>query len=277
MDIWNAREAEGLITCVGLDPNQEKMPPHLLIDPSNPHMNRMGVRNFLIQIIDATHALTGTYKLNFAFYLYFADLLYELVRYINTVAPGVAVILDPKWADIGSTNEHYAKFAFDYLGVDAITVHAWHGAIAMQPFLNRANKGVFVVCRTSNEGSEELQMRTDMISTHWWFQQVALNVQHTWNRHGNCGLVVGGTCATPEIRAIRRMRNDLPFLMPGFGTQGGDLEAALTAGFTPDRRGVLAVSASGIIHTSREHDFAAAACAKLVEFNNAIARIRAAK
>lgn len=272
MKLWHAREATGLITCLGLDPDRAKMP--LRYDD---HVNESSLNfaytNFLEAIITATHDQVGSYKLNWAFYLSRLHILKNTVAYIKEVAPDVPIIVDCKVADIGNTNAQYADFLFDELGADAITVHAWHGHEAMEPFLKRANKGIFVVCRTSNAGGEEFQCLSDGDFPTWW-QAVASTVRRKWNYNGNCGLVIGGNCTAQNLRLARSQAAYMPILMPGFGSQGAVAEPALHEGWTERRTGVLPVNASGIIHASRENDYATAARSRLMQFNKEIDRIR---
>lgn len=277
MDLWRAREAEGRIACVGLDPDPFKLPENMKRkEPSNGLVQGL-LAQFLQDIVDATHDIAGTYKANSAFFLMFPEVLRDLVRYIHARAPHVPVIVDGKWADIGNTNEQIAGFAYDYLEADAVTVHAWHGHEAMEPFLQRAHKGVFVVCRTSNPGSAEFQ-RELTCESEYLFQYVASQVRrYYWNDKNNCGLVVGGTCTSEDITAVRvSAGEDMPLLMPGFGRQGGDLNAALAAGINSTGGGVLPVSARAIIHASSGENYARAARDALITFNNQIRAAMAA-
>lgn len=167
--------------------------------------------------------------------------LVATVEMVRDVAPGTPVILDAKRADIGSTNEQYARAAFDVVGADALTVHPYLGPEAMAPFLERADRGIIVLCRTSNPGAGRYQ---DLIVDGLpLYQRIAVDVAETWNENGNCGLVVGATYPE-ELAAVRQLVANLPILVPGVGAQGGDVSAAMKAGLTSSGGGV-------IVHASR--------------------------
>lgn len=265
-----AREASGLISCVGLDPDPTKIP-QLYTDPEQ------NLYAFLREIVEATHDLAGSYKPNFAFFLKYPNVLRRIISRINAIAPGIPVILDAKWADIGNTNARYVSHGHEFFGTDAITVHAWHGMTAMEPFLRNRHKGVIVVCRTSNPDANEFQMRIDHETGLPMFAYMARRVANQWNHYGNCGIVVAGTCTPEEIALARHMiADDMPILMPGFGSQGGNLELTLRAGFNSTGGGAMPVNASEIIHASSDKGLYtdAARCA-LQKFNSDISCVRA--
>jgi orotidine-5'-phosphate decarboxylase len=175
----------------------------------------------------------------------------------------VVVILDAKRADIGNTNEGYAKFAYDFLGADAITLHPYLGREALKPFLDRVDKGAIILCRTSNPGAGEFQ---DLLVSKSQpaealakegrplYQIVAGNVAGEWNYNNNCALVVGATHPT-ELEIVRRIVGEMPILIPGIGAQGGDVEKTVKAGV--DKNGLNAIinSSRGIIFASNGLDF----------------------
>src|SRR5690606_20006682 len=157
--------------------------------------------------------------------------LERLIAYIHAEHPGIPVILDSKRGDIGSTAQHYAAEAFDRYRADAATVNPYLGQDSAQPFLDRADKGVVVLCRTSNPGSGEFQ---DLpLDGRPLYQHVAKAVAERWNTNGNCLLVVGATWPE-ELAQVRGLVGDLPFLVPGVGAQGGDAEAVMKNGATTD-------------------------------------------
>jgi len=233
--------SEGKSLCIGLDPVMDKLP--------------NGIKSFFEfnkQIIDATYDIVCAYKPNSAFYEALgANGISELkktIDYINNKYPEIVTILDAKRGDIDSTNEGYVKFAFDYLKSDAITIHPYLGKVANEPFLKRRDKGILVLCKTSNEGSSEFQ------NIHDLYLKVAENVANNWNTNGNCGVVVGATYSE-ELKKVREVTSDLPILIPGIGAQGGDLKKTIRA----VKRNFIISASRSIIFASSGHDFASAA------------------
>ncbi|HEY8808388.1 MAG TPA: orotidine-5'-phosphate decarboxylase, partial [Solirubrobacterales bacterium] len=212
-------------------------------------------------IVDATADLACAYKPNSAFYEGLGgegfEALRETIAGIRRGAPGAAVILDAKRADIGSTNEGYAAAAFDRLGADAITVHPYLGGEALAPFLERSEKLVFILARTSNPGAGEFQ---DLLSDGVpLYRQVARTVAGGWNAAGNCGLVVGATYPD-EMRAVREdVPTAMPILIPGVGAQGGDVAAVVAANRDTGSDAFLIAASRSIVHASSGEDFADAA------------------
>ncbi|OHA92094.1 MAG: orotidine 5'-phosphate decarboxylase [Candidatus Zambryskibacteria bacterium RIFCSPLOWO2_02_FULL_51_21] len=246
------RWSEGKFVCVGLDSDFEKIPGA-----------RVGgvmrtILGFNRQIIEATHDLVCAYKPNIAFYEAYGEAgwlaLRETIVYARKVAPEVPVILDAKRADIGNTNQGYVKNIFGFLDVDAVTVNPYLGGGSLKPFLDQKNKGVIVLCRTSNPSAGEFQnLRVSVPSAFEngdrslpFYQYVAERVRYHWNEHGNCGLVVGAT-APKELAEIRRIVGDMPILIPGIGTQGGDIVQTVAAGKDSRDKGMIINSSSKII------------------------------
>jgi len=259
------REKDSLI-CVGLDVRPARIPDHIMAMP-DPFFE------FNKRIIDATADLVLAYKPNLAYYEALGsegrDILERTVEYIPD---DIITIGDAKRGDIGTTAEHYARALFD-LGFDMVTVNPYLGLDSVRPFIEDASRGVFVLCLTSNKSSRDFQyLQTDG-------RPLYLHVAETvagWNERGNCGLVAGAT-HPEELTAIREAAPDLPFLIPGIGAQGGDLEAAVNAG--TDSRGEAAVinSSRGIIYASTGEDFGEAARAETEKLRDAVNRVRAAK
>ncbi len=252
--------------CVGLDPDLERLPTSLKTQ-NNPE----ALLAFNTSIIDATRDLVCAFKPNSAFYeAHGTDgwrVLKETISYCHSVAPDVPVILDAKRADIGNTNEGYVEAIFDYLNADAVTVHPYLGGDAIRPFLDRREKGIFLLCRTSNHGAEEFQdMLVDGRPLH---QVVAEHVHATWNTEGNCGLVVGATRAE-SIGAVRSLVGDMPILIPGVGAQGGDVAASVRAGKNSRGDGIIINSSRSILYASRGEDFADAARRSAQQLHDAI-------
>jgi orotidine-5'-phosphate decarboxylase len=204
--------------------------------------------------VDATKDLVCAYKPNLAFYrgTYGKNVLKNTFDYIKHVAPGVVTILDAKQADIGNTNDGYVQEDFEFYGADAVTVHPYLGQEALKPFLDREDKGVIVLCRTSNPGAGEFQdivVENNASFRHAEkkvFHQVAINVSTQWNYNNNCALVVGATYPT-ELGDVRKIVGDLPILIPGIGAQGGDLENTVFAGRDSKNQGMIINSSRGII------------------------------
>lgn len=226
------------VVSVGLDTDPTRIPAHLQ-DKDLPRWA------FNRRIIDATHEHTACYKPNAAFYES-ADgwrSLRETVAYAH--GKGVPVLLDAKRADIGNTTRQYAEILDE---VDAITVNPYMGRDSLQPFLDRADKGVFILCRTSNPGREDLQ-DLEFATGEPLYKRVAA-LAELWNVNDNVGLVVGAT-GPDELEAVREAVPSLPFLIPGVGAQGGDAEAAVQHGLSEDGVGLIN-SSRGIIYAG-EH------------------------
>lgn len=225
------------LLCVGLDSQHDRLPPQFAADPT-PQFS------FNRWIIDQTHPYVSAYKPNIAFYEARGDRglaeLKQTVDYLREHHPDILTICDAKRADIGSTNTGYVEAIFDWLGFDAVTLHPYLGSKAMQPFLDRADKGCIILCRTSNPGAGELQ-DLDVNGAPLW-QRVAETVRDRWNANSNCMLVVGATYPT-ELARVRSLVGDMPILVPGIGAQGGDVAATVTAG-QDSRGGGLIISAS---------------------------------
>lgn len=200
-------------------------------------------------VVDETFDLVLSYKPNAAFYEAEGSRgwkeLERIVSYIKTKDPTIPVILDAKRADIGSTNDGYAKAYFDTLGVDAVTVHPYLGKEAIQLFLDHKDKGSIILVKTSNPGAGELQ---DLkVNNTPLYQHVAKQVAKKWNGNGNCAVVVGATYPK-ELKEVRKIVGDLPILIPGIGAQGGDLQATLKNGLDSKGQGVIISSSRAIIN-----------------------------
>lgn len=270
-ELLRSNWAEGKFVCVGLDPDIDKIPRCAKC------CSLIGsFIAFNSEIVKATRHVVCAYKPNVAFYeRHGVEGLYALkqtILYIQGVAPEVPVILDAKRADIGSTNVGYAEAAFDYLGADAITVHPYFGREALEPFLARKDKGVIVLCRTSNPGAREFQ---DLpVDGRPLYQHVARNVATQWNGNGNCALVVGATYVD-ELKIVREIVGEMPILIPGVGAQGGDLEKSVRAGKNSRGDGMVINASRSIIYASDDEYFADAALAEVERMNAIIESARA--
>lgn len=241
-----ARQIDSLL-CVGLDPHQNDLPANTPV----------AAREFCLRLIEATKDVALCYKPNAAFFEVFgAEGWQALKAVIDAVPDGIPVILDAKRGDIASTAEAYAKAAFETLGVDAITLSPYLGYDSLTPFLNYAEKGVFLLCKTSNPGSVDLQDLPlggdfDLMAV---FEHIA-RLANNWGESDNIGLVVGATF--PD--ALRKVRYHAPnawILAPGVGTQGGDMASALQAGLRADGLGVLVNASRGIARAADPHQAA---------------------
>jgi orotidine-5'-phosphate decarboxylase len=247
-----AWKATNSLVCVGLDPEPKKFPDRFRDAPG-------GIFEFNKAIVDATRDLVCAYKPQFAHYAAQAaeNQLEHTIDYIKATAPNAIVILDSKRGDIGSTAEQYAHEAFERYGADAVTVNPYLGRDSVEPFLKHADKGVIILCRTSNPGARDFQDLSVGLDRKL-FQHVAETVAKDWNANGNCMLVVGATYPE-ELADIRARVGDLPFLVPGVGAQGGDVAKAMQAGKTAAGTGLVISSSRAILYASSGDDFAEAA------------------
>lgn len=242
------------LVCVGLDSDLEKIPKKFNT-LKNPQFE------FNKWIIDQTSDYVCVYKPNSAFYeaqgAEGIEHLKKTCDYLKKRYPEIPIILDAKRGDIGSTNEGYIKYAFGYLGVDAITLHPYLGKESLQAFLKHTDKGFFILCKTSNPGSDELQNLLVTGNYHSMndrtlngnqplFQYIAEQVARSWNEFGNCMLVVGATYPS-ELGEVRKIVGDMTILVPGIGAQGGDIEKTVKAGLNSKKAGIIVNSARGII------------------------------
>ncbi len=258
-----AWKATNSLACVGLDPEPHKFPNRFRDAPG-------GIFEFNKHIIDATHDLVCAYKPQFAHYAAHAaeNQLEHTIDYIKTRCPNAIVILDSKRGDIGSTAEQYAQEAFERYGADAVTVNPYLGRDSVEPFLKRGDKGVIILCRTSNPGAKDLQ-DLNVGPGRKLFQHVAETVAKEWNGNGNCMLVVGATYPE-ELADIRKRVGDLPFLVPGVGAQGGDVAKVMAAGKTAAGTGLVISSSRAILYASSGEDFATAARKAAQELRDSI-------
>lgn len=230
------------LVCVGLDSALAHLPERFQ-NTSTPQFD------FNRWIIEQTHTFVSAYKPNMAFYEARGDQgLRELkltIDYLCAHHPDILTICDAKRGDNSVSNLGYAAAVFDWLGFDAVTLHAYLGQEALQPFLDRADKACIILCRTSNPGAGELQ---DLIlsdgRTVW--QVVAERVSTIWNAHQNCMLVAGATYPE-ELKAIREIAGEMTLLVPGIGAQGGSVAEVVPAGLNKAGKGLIINSSRGII------------------------------
>ena len=242
--------------CIGLDPDPARFPQQMKGDPTR-------IFEFCKQIVDATHDLVIAFKPQIA---YFAaqraeDQLERLIDHIHGVAPEVPVILDAKRGDIGSTAQQYAREAFERYRADALTLSPFMGFDSIEPYLQYPDKGLFLLCRTSNSGGAELQAQR-LTSGELLFEHIARLANGPWNRNRQLGLVVGATVPT-ELTRVRDLAPHLPLLIPGLGAQGGDAQATVRAAWRGENGQTVAPivvnSSRAILYASDGADYASAA------------------
>jgi orotidine-5'-phosphate decarboxylase len=258
-----AWKSTGSLVCVGLDPEPRKFPDQFRDAPG-------GIFEFNKAIVDATRDLVCAYKPQFAHYAaqHAENQLERTIEYIKSTAPDCIVILDSKRGDIGSTAEQYAQEAFERYGADAVTVNPYLGRDSVDPFLKHTDKGVIILCRTSNPGAKDFQ-DLQVGPGRKLFQHVADTVAREWNVAGNCMLVVGATYPE-ELADIRARVGDLPLLVPGVGAQGGDVAKVMAAGKTAAGTGLVISSSRAILYASSGENFAAAARKAAQELRDSI-------
>ncbi|MBP9837530.1 MAG: orotidine-5'-phosphate decarboxylase [Proteobacteria bacterium] len=245
--IWQKNNS---LVCVGLDPELSKIPQFL-------HSEKYPIFEFNKQIIDATADLVCAYKPQIAFYSSSGaeDQMKMTIDYIKERASDVPVILDSKRGDIGNTAKMYAEEAFVRYQADAVTVNPFLGLDSMQPFLDYADKGVIILCRTSNPGAKDIQ---DLdIKGKKLYQVIAEKAQNEWNYNKNISLVVGATYPE-EVKELRAIAKDITFLIPGVGAQGGDVKAVVQNGCNEKKTGIVVSSSRGIIFAGSDKNFAEA-------------------
>ncbi len=265
---WSTNDS---LLCVGLDPDIARLPPHLKDRPD-------AVYQFCKAIIDSTADLVCAFKPQIAYFaaLRAEDQLEALCRHVRETYPHIPLILDAKRGDIGATAEQYAREAFERYDANAVTVNPYMGFDSVAPYLERAERGTIVLCRTSNPGGSDLQF-LDSGGTPLYLH-VARLVAERWNTNGQCALVVGATFPQ-ELAKVRAVVGDMPLLVPGIGAQGGDIEASVGAGMTPVGAGMMINSSRAILYApaAAGEDFAQAARRVARETRDAINRYRPAR
>jgi orotidine-5'-phosphate decarboxylase len=244
---WRAVDS---LLCVGLDPDPKRLPAHL--------PRETAVFDFCKGIVDATADYACCFKPQIAYFaaLRAEDALEDLITHIHDAHPGLPVVLDAKRGDIGSTAEMYAREAFERYRADAVTINPYMGHDSAEPYLAHDDKGVIVLCRTSNPGGSDLQaLQAAGVPV---YQRVARMVSEHWNEHGNCALVVGATFPR-ELAEVRAIVGDMPLLVPGIGAQGGDIIATVAAGRDSAGFGMMINSSRAILYAGSGTEFAGSA------------------
>jgi len=231
--------------CMGLDPVIERLPQNIVHSPE-------GVFLFLESIIQKTHPFVAAYKPNFAYFEAMGSAGMEVLQQIVQIIPDdIPVIGDAKRGDVGHSSVLYAKAVFETFACDAITVNPYQGKDALMPFLEYEDKGVFVLCLTSNQGSQDFQIPNAL------YLEIAKKMCE-WNTNKNIGLVVGAT--RPEfVSEIRSASGPMPFLIPGVGAQGGALKATLDHVADGTSIPCIINASRSLLYASSQEDFAAQA------------------
>jgi orotidine-5'-phosphate decarboxylase len=247
---WRRNES---LVCVGLDPEPARFPAGLRDAPD-------AIFAFCRDIVDATADLVCCFKPQIAHFaaLRAEDALERLIAHIHAQHPGQPVILDAKRGDIGSTAQNYAIEAFDRYAADAVTANPYLGRDSVQQFVDRADRGVVLLCRTSNPGARDLQDLVVSSTGQPLYRHVAMLVAREWNANGNCALVVGATYPR-ELAEVREIVGAMPLLVPGVGAQGGDVAAVVQNGKSAAGTGLIVSSSRAILYAGADGDFAAAA------------------
>ena len=259
-------ESADSLLCVGLDPDPSRFPAHLRARDD-------AIFAFCASVAAATAPYACAFKPQIA---YFAsaraeDQLESLIARLQHDFPDIPVVLDAKRGDIGATAEHYAREAFERYGADAVTLSPFMGFDSIEPFLAHGDRGVFLLCRTSNPGGNDLQMLER--EGERLYERIARLAAASWNRNGQLGLVVGATYPA-ELGRVRQIVGDMPVLVPGVGAQGGDVQASVHAGQTAGGSGLLINSSRAILYASSGEDFAQAAAAAAQRTRDEINRHR---
>ena len=245
--LLKAQQNKKTYLCVGLDPHLDHLPEPLTGKPE-------AVFGFLKNIVDATAAFACCFKPQIAYFSAHGleDTLLEIISYIHNTYPHTPVILDAKRADIGTTSEMYSKELFCRYRADSVTVNPYMGRDSLEPFLTQKDKGIFVLCRTSNPKAGEFQnLKSDGQPL---YNRVAEKALTEWNTNKNIGLVVGAT-ALKELQNLRRRFPEAWFLIPGIGAQGGDLLKVIQYGKS-NKGGLIINSARAILYAGKGFDYA---------------------
>jgi len=234
------------LVCVGIDVDLGKVPEFLAREKD-------ALIKFSKAIIDATLPFAAAYKINTAFFEAYGTEGWRAMAEIAEYLPhDVIKIADAKRGDIGNTSRRYASAFFEALPFDAITVSPYLGFDGVAPFLEQEEKGAFVLCHTTNKGAEDFQHLND--GQNLLYEIVAKKVQ-SWNTLNNCGLVVGATYPE-QLREVRALAPELPFLVPGLGAQGGNYELAVSYATNENGRGAIFNASRSILYASSGEDFA---------------------
>jgi orotidine-5'-phosphate decarboxylase len=234
-----------------------------------------GFYHFCREIIDATADLACSFKPQIAYFaaLGAEDQLQQICDYVRENYSHIPLIMDAKRGDIGATARQYAREAYDRYGADAVTVNPYMGFDSVEPYMEWSDRGVIILCRTSNAGGSDLQFLD--VGGKPLYQHVAQLVAQKWNKNGQCALVVGATFPE-ELAQVRAIVGDMPLLVPGIGAQGGDIAATVKSGKTVGGTGMMINSSRAILYAAPQagEDFAMAARRVAQETRDAINQYR---
>ena len=255
------------LICVGLDPDLDRFPDCLAKEAKS-------IFPFNKSIIDATHDLVCAYKPQIAHFSAYGaeDELERTIQYIHENYPEIPVILDAKRGDIGSTAQKYAKEVFERYKADAVTINPYLGFDSIEPFTDYKDKGVIILCRTSNPSAIDLQ---DLVVKDGdrLYEKVAVLASTKWNNNKNCALVIGATWPS-QMSDIRELAGDMIFLVPGAGSQGGNVKQLVEAGKTNDGTGLIINSSRGILYASQSDSYADYARAEALKLRDLVNQYR---
>lgn len=265
--LLKAQSKNRSMVCVGLDLDPKKMPQEY-------SKSAKTLFDFTMRIIEATADCVCAYKPNIAFYESLGgEGLSLLTQILHRIPEGVPVILDAKRGDIGNTATHYAQALYDRFNADWVTLNPYMGYDSLRPFIERKDKGAFILCLTSNSGARDFQMLE--VDGKPLYRIVAEKVEY-WNKAKNCGLVVGAT-APEQLTEIRAVSGDMPILIPGVGAQGGSLELSAINGTDNFQKPALINVSRSVLYASAGADFAEKARAEVLRLNQTINELRAGK
>lgn len=266
--LQHAVSAADSLLCVGLDPDFEKLPSSFAKEPES-------LYTFNKAIIDATHDLVCAYKPNSAFYEAHGaagiEALKKTCDYLHEAYPGIPIILDAKRGDIGNTNRGYAEFAYEYLGVDTLTVHPYQGVGALSAFTNYDGNGIIVLCHMSNPEAKEFQELEAEGKPVYMHVAEACVALHATNP--NIAMVVGATYPE-ELKQLRTQIGDMNLLIPGVGAQGGSVKDVVENGINSMGAGLIISASRSVLYASRGADFADAARAEAKTLRDEINQYR---
>lgn len=256
--LLTASRQNSSLLCIGLDPDPELIP-------------GLDIFDFNRAIIDATYDLVCAYKPNLAFYEALGvDGIQLLVKTLEYIPKHIPIIADGKRGDIGNTARAYAKALFVTFGFDAATVNPYLGFDSVEPFISYQEKGIFILCRTSNPGA--LDFQNQLSSDGVPLYQLVARKAREWNTRGNIGLVVGATYPE-ELKAVRQLCPDMPLLIPGIGPQGGDMASAVRYGTNEHGENAIIVAARQVLYAASDKGFARAARTAAEQLRDSINRV----
>jgi len=256
--LLTASRQNSSLLCIGLDPDPELIP-------------GVDIFDFNRAIIDATYDLACAYKPNLAFYEALGvDGIQLLVKTLEYIPKHIPVIADGKRGDIGNTARAYAKALFVTFGFDAATVNPYLGFDSVEPFISYQEKGIFILCRTSNPGA--LDFQNQLSSDGVPLYQLVARKAREWNTRGNIGLVVGATYPE-ELKSVRQLCPDMPLLIPGIGPQGGDMASAVRYGTNEHGENAIIVAARQVLYAASDKGFARAARTAAEQLRDSINRV----